>query len=77
MNKKPDPDTVTKEPLNGHVTLTPEQMRAALASDQAAREQQCLEAVTAVLKQFDCQLVVIPQITPDGRITAGATIKAK
>lgn len=55
---------------------TPEQMKEAIAADMTAREQQCLEAVTAVLKQFDCQLVIIPQITPDGRITAGATIKA-
>jgi hypothetical protein len=65
---------MTTKQKNG--LLTPEEMREALAADKAAREQLCLEAVNAVLKQFDCQLVVIPQLTPDGRITAGATIKA-
>ena len=65
------------KPNNGMAeNITPEQMKQAIAADKAARERQCLDTVTAVLKQFDCQLVVIPQLTQDGRITAGATIKA-
>lgn len=67
--------TITKEPTNGR--LTADEMRQALAADQATRAQQCAEAVNGVLKEFDCELVVIPQLTPDGRIAASATIKAK
>jgi formylmethanofuran:tetrahydromethanopterin formyltransferase len=67
--------TAEKQPANGQ--LTAEQMRQAIAADEAARAQACMEAVNAALAEYDCELVVVPTLTPDGRVTATATIKAK
>jgi hypothetical protein len=67
--------TAEKQPTNGH--LTPEEMKRAIAATEAARANDCAVAVNDVLNRFNCELMVVPVITPDGRIAATATIKAK
>lgn len=58
-------------------TLTPEQALKLVDADRAQRVQAAAEQVAAILRERECDLVAVPQFTPDGRITAVVQIVAR
>lgn len=50
--------------------------RLALEADRQARAKRAMTAIQMVLAQERCELRLLPQITPDGRIVAQAQILA-
>lgn len=57
--------------------MTPDEARKLVDADKAARVQAAAEAVAAILRERECDLVAVPQITPDGRVTAVVQIAAR
>lgn len=57
--------------------MTPEQARKLVDADKAARVQKAADAVAAILREHDCDLIAVPQLTPDGRVTAVVQIAAR
>lgn len=55
--------------------MTSEELQSLLDQDKQDRLQKCKSEIDAILQKYGCQLVAVPQITPDGRIGAMATIK--
>lgn len=51
--------------------------RRLVDADKARRVQAAAEQVAALLREAECDLVAVPQITPDGRITAMVQIVAR
>lgn len=58
-------------------TMTPKDAAAVLEADQRKRAQACGDAIAAVLKEHDCDLIATPFITADGRINAQVQVIAK
>ena len=56
--------------------MTPTEAAALVAADQQKRAQACGEAVAAVLREHNCDLVAVPQIV-DGRVVAVVQIVAR
>ena len=54
--------------------LTPDQARAILDQERTNRALSCRQEITTVLEKYACNLIAIPSITPDGRISAQAQI---
>lgn len=57
--------------------MTPDEARKLVDADKQARVQAAAEAVAAILRERECDLVAVPQITADGRVTAVVTIAAR
>lgn len=57
--------------------MTPDEARKLVDADKQARVQAAAEAVAAILREHECDLVAVPQITPDGRVTAVVQIAAR
>lgn len=51
--------------------------KAALDADARQRVEAANAALTEILARYNCELVVLPQLTADGRITAIVQIAAK
>ncbi len=58
-------------------TITPTEAAALVAADKQRRINAAAEAVAAVLREHQCDLVAVPQITPDGRVVAVVQIVAR
>lgn len=56
---------------------TIEEAKAALDADARQRVEAANSALTDILARYNCELVVSPQLTADGRITAIVQIVAK
>ena len=50
---------------------------AVIAADQERRARLVGEAIAAILKEYDCDLIATPFITSDGRINAQVQVVAK
>lgn len=58
--------------------MTPAQQAAAtLEADRRERAQRAADAIAAILKEHDCDLIATPFITADGRINAQVQVIAK
>lgn len=57
--------------------LTPEQMQALIEADRQRRIQLAGDAIKAALELHRCDLLPVPQLTPDGRIVAVLQISAR
>jgi pyruvate/2-oxoglutarate dehydrogenase complex dihydrolipoamide acyltransferase (E2) component len=57
--------------------MTPIEAAALIAADKERRVQAAAEAVQAALREHECDLVAVPQVTPDGRIVAVVQIVAR
>lgn len=57
--------------------MTPTEAAALVAADQQKRARACGEAVAAVLREHNCDLVAVPQIAADGRVVAVVQIAAR
>ena len=57
--------------------MTASEAAVLVAADQQKRAQACGEAVAAMLREHGCDLVAVPVLTPDGRITAQVQVVAK
>lgn len=57
--------------------MTPTEAARLVAADKERRVQAAAEAVAAALREHECDLVAVPVITPDGRITAQVQVIAK
>lgn len=51
--------------------------RKLVEQDKQARVQAAADAVGAILREHECDLIAVPQFTPDGRITAVVQIVAR
>lgn len=54
-------------------TITKEQIEAW----RKQRLEACMQQIKAILQEYDCALLAVPQITDDGRITAVVRVEAK
>ena len=57
--------------------MTPAEAAALVEADKHQRVKLAAEAVQAALAAHNCDLVAVPDITPDGRISAQVQVKAK
>lgn len=57
--------------------MTADEARKLVDADKAARVQAAAEAVQTILREQECDLVAVPQLTPDGRVTAVVQIVAR
>ena len=60
---------MTKEPIST------EELQSLLTQDKQIRLQTCKNEIDAILQKHGCQLVAVPQFTPDGRTVAITTIQ--
>ena len=51
--------------------------RAALLKEKRDRQVACGQEIEKILKKYNCELIAMPMITNDGRITAQAQIGSK
>lgn len=56
--------------------MTTEQAAQLVEQDKQRRVQAVAEAAAAALREHKCDLVAVPVITPDGRITAQVQVVA-
>ena len=49
--------------------MTADEAKAAVIADQERRAKACGEAISAALKEFDCDLVAVPFIDAMGKLT--------
>jgi pyruvate/2-oxoglutarate dehydrogenase complex dihydrolipoamide acyltransferase (E2) component len=57
--------------------MTPVEAARLVAADKERRVQAAAKAVQAALREHECDLMAVPVITPDGRITAQVQVVAK
>lgn len=57
--------------------MTPTEAAALVERDKQRRVQAAAESVAAALREHGCDLVAVPQITPDGRVVAVVQIVAR
>jgi hypothetical protein len=57
--------------------MTPTEAAKLVAADKERRVKAAAEAVAAALNANECDLVAVPVITPDGRISAQVQVIAK
>ena len=57
--------------------MTTDEAKAAVAADQERRVRLVGDAIAAILREHNCDLVAAPFITADGRITAQVQVVAK
>ncbi len=57
--------------------MTPAQAAVLVDADKQRRVRAAADAVQAALAEYQCDLVAMPQITPDGRIVAVVQIVAR
>jgi len=57
--------------------MTPTEAAALVEADKQRRVQAAAEAVQAALKEYQCDLVAVPQIAADGRVVAVVQIVAR
>ena len=55
--------------------ITSEELQQLFEQDKNTRLQNCKQGIDMILEKYKCQLVTVPQITPDGRIIAITTIQ--
>lgn len=58
-------------------TMTPTEAAALVEADKHRRVQAAAEAVAAALEEYQCNLVALPQIAPDGRVVAVVQLAAR
>lgn len=59
------------------IPMTPAEAVQLLDADKRQRVAAATEAVRAILLEYQCDIVAIPQIAPDGRIVALVQVVAK
>ena len=57
--------------------MTPTEAAALVEQDKARRIEAAAAAVQAALREHGCDLVAVPQLTPDGRIVAVVQLVAR
>lgn len=57
--------------------ITPTEAAALVEADKARRVKAAAEAVAAVLAEYGCDLVALPQFAPDGRVVAVVQLVAR
>ena len=57
--------------------ITPTEAAALVEADKQRRVQAAAEAVAAALREHNCDLIALPQITADGRVVAVVQIAAR
>ena len=57
--------------------MTTDEAKAAIAADQERRARLAGDAIAAILKEYDCDLIATPFITADDRINAQVQVVAK
>lgn len=55
--------------------VTIEEAQRIIQEQQREQFVRCQRAIQAVLQQYQCALVAVPQITPDGRISCVVTVR--
>ena len=55
--------------------MTSEELQQLLEQDKNARIQACKREIDIVLGKYRCQLIAVPQFTPDGRTIAAMTLQ--
>ena len=48
-----------------------------LGKARAFRTEKCREEIQTILDRYNCVLVGVPQLTPDGRVTATVALRTK
>ena len=62
---------MTKEPIST------EELQSLLTQDKQIRLQTCKNEIDAILQKQGCQLIALPQFTPDGRTVAIISVQIK
>lgn len=57
--------------------MTVQEAQAMIETDRQQRSAQASAALRALLEQYACDLVAVPQLTTDGRIVADIRIVAR
>lgn len=57
--------------------MSADEARRVVDADKAQRVQAAAEQVAAILREQGCDLVAVPQLTADGRVTAVVQIVAR
>lgn len=57
--------------------MTPTEAAALVEQDKARRIEAAAAAVQAALREHGCDLLAVPQLTPDGRIVAVVQLVAR
>lgn len=57
--------------------MTVQDAQALLEADRQQRSEQASAAIRAILEQYTCDLVAVPQLTADGRIVADIRVVAR
>lgn len=57
--------------------MTTTEAAALVEADKQRRVQAAAEAVQAALRDHSCDLVAVPQLTPDGRVVAVVQLVAR
>ena len=55
--------------------MSSEEIQQLLEQDKNKRLQNCQQEIELILQKYKCQLIAVPQITPDGRTVAITTIQ--
>jgi hypothetical protein len=58
-------------------TMTTDEARKLVDADRTSRVQAAADAVQSILREHECDLVALPQISPDGRVVAVVQIMAR
>ena len=58
-------------------TMTPTEAAALVEQDKARRIEAAAAAVQAALREHNCDLLAVPQLTPDGRVVAVVQLIAR
>lgn len=59
------------------MTMTKADAAALIEQDKQQRVAAALAAIHAVLREHECDLISVPQVTPDGRIIAVVQVVAR
>mgnify|MGYP000954247299 CR=1 FL=1 len=59
------------------LSMTPAQAAQIMEADKQHRVQMAAEAVQCALSDYNCDIVAVPTISPDGRIAASVQLIAK
>lgn len=57
-------------------TVTLEQANAAINADRQQRSDACNAAIIAALQEYNCTIVMTPQLSPDNRIIVHSSVVA-
>lgn len=62
---------------NEGATLTAASLQEQVARHRAAALRECGEELARVLHQYNCELLAIPEFTPEGRVVAVVQLRHK